>query len=217
MHWVYYFGRVLIRIIALPYVFWKVKGKENLPARGPVIIACNHLHVADPPIVASSIPLKSVFMAKEELWHNKWSRYWVTNFGAFPIKRDSFDREAIRQAEQCLAKGLSLIMFPEGARSKNAQMTQALPGAALIALRTGVPIVPVAIAGTEKIRNLKWCFFHHPTITITIGKPFNPPPCDGKTTKELRNKLADDIMYKIAELLPKSYRGVYDREKTPEN
>jgi 1-acyl-sn-glycerol-3-phosphate acyltransferase len=216
MHWVYYFGRVMIRITASPFFSWQVKGKENLPAQGPVIIACNHLHIADPPIVAASIPIKAVFMAKEELWHNKWSRYWVENFGAFPIKRDSFDSEAIRLSEAWLKKGISLIMFPEGARSKDAKMQKGFPGAALIALRTGIPIVPVAISGTEYIRNLKWSFFHHPTITINIGKPFKPA-VEGKPTKEQRNQLCEDIMYKIAELLPKEYRGVYDREKTPKN
>jgi 1-acyl-sn-glycerol-3-phosphate acyltransferase len=217
MHWVYYFGRVFIRIVAFPFATWEVKGRENEPRRGPVLIVCNHLYIADPPIVAASIKLKSVFMAKEELWHNRWSRYWVVNFGAFPVKRDSFDREAIRQAEDWLGKGLSLIMFPEGTRSNDAQLMSALPGAALIALRTGVPILPVGITGTEKLRNLKWCFLHHPKITITIGKPFNPPSCDGKPTKEQRNRLADDIMKKIAELLPPEYRGVYAAEKTTAN
>ena len=91
------------------------------------------------------------------------------------------------------------------------------PRRALIALRTGVPVVPVAISGTEYIRNLKWSFFHHPKILITIGKPINPPARDGKPTKEQRNKLCNDIMYEIAELLPEKYRGFYDREKTTEN
>jgi 1-acyl-sn-glycerol-3-phosphate acyltransferase len=209
MHWVYYFGRGLTRFLVFFFATWEVKGKGNLPARGPVLIVCNHLNSTDPPIVAASIKLKSVFMAKEDLWHNKWSRYWVENFGAFPVKRNTFDREVIRQAEAWLASGVSLIMFPEGSRSKDASMNRALPGAALLALRTGVPVVPVGITGTQYIRNLKWAFFHHPKITITIGKPIYPPACDGKPTKEQRNQFCDDIMYKIAELLPLKYRGVY--------
>lgn len=217
MHWVYYFGRVLIHILAFPFVTWKVRGRENLPQQGPVLIVCNHLHIADPPLVASSIRLKAVFMGKEELWHNKWTRFWVENFGAFPVKRDSFDREAIRTAEEWLGKGFSLIIFPEGERSKTAKLKQALPGAALIALRTGVPILPVAITGTEKLRNLKWCFFHHPPITITIGKAFNPPSTTGKPNRVLRQRLCDDIMYTLADMLPPAYRGLYDREKKDDN
>jgi 1-acyl-sn-glycerol-3-phosphate acyltransferase len=217
IHWVYYFGRVLIRILAAPFFWWVVKGRENLPEERPVVVCCNHLHIADPPVMAAAIPFKCVFMAKEELWQNKWSRYWVENFGSFPVKRNSFDREAIKMSEAWLASGVSLIMFPEGARSKSSRMQPASPGAALLALRNNIPVVPVGITGTQYIRNLKWAFFHHPKITITIGKPLYPPACDGKPTREQRNQFCDTIMYKIAELLPKKYRGVYDREETPEN
>ena len=72
-----------------------------------------------------------------------------------------------------------------------------------------VPILPVAITGSEKLRNLWWCFLHHPRITITIGKPFNLPPAEGKSTREQRQQMIDYIMRKIAALLPPEYRGVY--------
>jgi 1-acyl-sn-glycerol-3-phosphate acyltransferase len=217
MHWVYYFGRVLIRILVFPFAWWEVKGRENTPARGPVLIVCNHLHIADPPIVAASIRLKCVFMAKEDLWHNGWSRFWVENFGAFPVKRGGIDREAIRRAEEWLQKGVSVMMFPEGSRSQNARMKPALPGAALIASRMGVPVLPVSIAGTDKFRHLGWCFFHHPKITVTIGQPFNPPTAGGKQTREQREQLMNDIMTRVAGLLPKKYRGVYDTERVDGN
>jgi 1-acyl-sn-glycerol-3-phosphate acyltransferase len=217
MHWVYYFGRVLIHILVFPFASWEVKGRENIPAQGPFLIACNHLNTADPPIVAASIKLKSVFMAKEELFHHGWSRFWVKNFGAFPVRRGGVDREAIRQAERSLARGLSVIMFPEGTRSPDARMIPALPGAAIIARHTGVPVLPVSIAGTERLRNLKWCFLHHPKITVTFGKPFNLPPSNGRMTREQRQETMDSIMRKIAALLPPKYRGVYDTEKTTDN
>jgi 1-acyl-sn-glycerol-3-phosphate acyltransferase len=209
MHWVYYFGRVLIYILVFPFASWEVKGRENVPEKGPLLIVCNHLHIADPPIVAASIPLKCVIMAKEELWRNWWSRYWVGNFGAIPVSRGGVDREAIRRAEDWLKKGVSLIIFPEGGRSKTAQIQPAFAGAALIAARTGVPILPVSISGTEKLKNFKWCFFHRPRITVNIGSSFNPPPADGKLPREQRNQLMNDIMGKIATLLPPAYRGVY--------
>jgi 1-acyl-sn-glycerol-3-phosphate acyltransferase len=210
MHWVYYFGRVLIRILVFPFAWWEVKGNENTPKKGPVLIVCNHLHLADPPIVAASIKLKCVLMAKEDLFQNGWSRFWVKNFGAFPVRRGGIDREAIRQAEEWLKKGVSVIMFPEGSRSKNARMQPALPGAALIASRMGVPVLPVGINGTDKLRRLGWCFLHHPKITVTIGQPFNLPTNDGKPTREQRQELMNDIMRRVARLLPQEYRGVYD-------
>jgi len=213
MHWVYYFGRGLIRIIVFPFATWEVKGRENITAKGPFLVVCNHLHLADPPIVAASLPLKCVFMAKEELWQDRWSRFWVENFGAFPVRRGA-DTEAIRQAESWLKKGVSVVVFPEGGRSRTEQLQAAFSGAALIAQHAGVPVLPVSIAGTEKLKRLTWCFFHHPRVTVTIGRPFSLPPNNGRITREQRQEMTDGIMQKIAALLPPEYRGVYGQEKT---
>jgi 1-acyl-sn-glycerol-3-phosphate acyltransferase len=212
MNWVYYFGRGLIRILVFPFATWKVKGKEKLKTGGPWLVVCNHLHLADPPIVAASLPTKCVFMAKEDLFQDGWSRFWVKNFGAFPVRRGGIDREAIRQAEDWLKKEVSVIMFPEGGRSQTGQLQEALNGAAFIALRLGVPVLPVGIAGTEKIKNLSRCFREHPRITINIGEPINPAPTKGKITRDQRLKLMNDIMKKIAALIPPEYRGVYETE-----
>jgi 1-acyl-sn-glycerol-3-phosphate acyltransferase len=214
MHWVYYFGRVLIRILIFPFGSWEVKGRENVPVKGTFLIVCNHLSLADPPMVAASIPLKCVFMAKEELFRNRWPRFWVSNFGAIPVSRGGVDREAIRVAEDWLKKGVSLIIFPEGGRSKTASIQTAFTGAALIASRTGVPVLPVSISGTEKLKNMRlkplmWCVFHRPKMTVNIGRPFQPSPAEGKLPKEQRQALMNEIMVKIAALLPPEYRGVY--------
>jgi 1-acyl-sn-glycerol-3-phosphate acyltransferase len=216
-HWVNYFGRGLIRFLIFLFAFWKVKGRENIPREGPLLIVSNHIFIADPPMLAASIPRKSVFMAKEDLWHDPWSRFWVENFCAFPVKRGVVDRAAIRQAEYWLGQGRVVIMFPEGGRSKNAQLMAGLPGAALIASHAGIPILPVGIAGSEKLKKLGWAFFHHPTITITIGKPFNLPPATGKSAREQRQQMTDYIMRKIAEILPPEYRGVYAAAKNTDN
>lgn len=106
-------------------------------------------------------------------------------------------------------RDISVIMFPEGSRSKAGKMKPALPGAALIASRLGVPILPVGITGTDKFNDLKWSFLHRPKITITIGQPFNLPSADGKLTKEKRRQLINEIMREIAALIPQEYQGVY--------
>jgi 1-acyl-sn-glycerol-3-phosphate acyltransferase len=211
MHWFYYLGRFLIHIVAFPFARWQIKGRENIPDQGPFLIVCNHLHLADPPIVAGSLKLKTVFMAKEELFRSRWSRFWVQNFGAFSVRRGGIDREVLRQAENWVKRGVSIIMFPEGTRSKNAQMQSALPGSVLIASRLGIPILPVSITGTEKLKNLKWCLWHRPTITVNIGQPFRLPLTDGKLTKEARYQLTNSIMERVAGLLPQEYQGVYAR------
>ena len=139
MHWVYYFGRILIHILLFPVAFLKVKGRENIPGPGPYLIVCNHLHIADPPIVGTAIKQRTVFMAKSELWENAWSRFWVENYGAFPVRRGGMDREAIRHAEKWVKRGVSIVMFPEGTRSRDAKMHTAHPGSVLLASRLGIP------------------------------------------------------------------------------
>ena len=217
MHWVYYFGRILIRVLVFPFASWQINGRENVPEQGPLLIVCNHLHLADPPIIAASIKLQAVLMAKEELFRHWWSRFWVRNFGAFPVNRGALDRKALKQAEFWLTRGVSLIMFPEGKRSHTGRMETAFPGSALIASRLNVPILPVSITGTEKLRNLKWCWWHHPTITVNIGQPFRLPPSDGRLTRVKLTQLTSYIMEHIAGLLPPEYQGVYARGEYAED
>jgi 1-acyl-sn-glycerol-3-phosphate acyltransferase len=147
-------------------------------------------------------------MAKEELFQNWWSRFWVKNFGAFPVRRQGAGREALNNAEKWLKQGVSLIIFPEGKRSGTIQMQSALTGAALIASRLGVPVLPVSITGTEELRKSDW-WRHRPKITVNIGQPFYVPSADGGLTKDERYQLANSIMEHIAGLLPAEYRGVY--------
>ena len=100
MHWVYYFGRFLARMALFFLSNWQVRGKENIPNQGALLIAANHLHLADPPIVAVSVGIKAIIMAKEELFHHWFSRFVVENFGSFPVRRGGLDRKAISQAKE---------------------------------------------------------------------------------------------------------------------
>jgi 1-acyl-sn-glycerol-3-phosphate acyltransferase len=120
--------------------------------------------------------------------------------------------------------GRELWSFPDttwgcgqGSYSPRGKMQPALPGSVLLATRLGIPILPVGITGSDKLRTLKWAFLHHPTITVRIGKPFNLTKTDGKLTKEKRNKLLTTIMEHIADLVPAEYRGVYTREKNAQD
>jgi 1-acyl-sn-glycerol-3-phosphate acyltransferase len=194
---------------------WQVRGRENVPDKGALLIVSNHLHLADPPLVSVSLKRKAIFMAKEELFRSKFTGYFISSFGAFPVHRGQLDRNALRQAERVLAEGLALVMFPEAARSKNAQLQPAFPGSALIALRNGVPVLPVAITGTERIKGF-WWIFHRPTITITFGQPFHLSPASSKISRTVLNDFTDYIMVRIAELLPKEYQGYYVKQREPD-
>lgn len=207
MPWFYYVSRVIVRMLLILLTRWRVRGKENIPSQGPLLIVANHLNNADPPLLDVSLNRKVVFMAKEELFRSRFLSYFIRGFGAFPVHRGRLDKQAFRQADQLLAQGLALVMFPEGKRSKSAQLQPASSGSALIALRSGAPILPVGITGTEKIKGMTW-ILRRPQITVNIGRPFYLPSVSSKLTKVELAQLTNSIMAEIAELLPLGYRGI---------
>ena len=201
-----------MRILLYLLTRWQVRGRENIPNQGPLLVVANHLNLADPPLIGVSLGRKAIFMAKEELFHSRLSGYFVRNFGAFPIHRGQLDRKALRQAQGVLDQGMALIMFPEATRSNNAQLRLALPGSALIALRGGAPILPVGITGTERLKGAAW-LLRRPRIIVNIGSPFHLPLVSSKLTKAELVELTNFIMRHIAELLPVEYRGNYAEQE----
>ncbi len=147
-------------------------------------------------------------MAKEEVFHSRIIGYFMSSFGAFPVSKGRMDRKALRKAMQVLGDGQALVTFPEGMRSRSRRLKLAFPGAALIASRSGAPVIPVGITGTENIKGVAW-FWRRPEITLNIGKAFTLPPVAGKFTKSELSRRTDIIMGHIAALLPPEYRGNY--------
>jgi 1-acyl-sn-glycerol-3-phosphate acyltransferase len=214
--WFYYIARGLLIGLFKLLTRWQVKGKENVPEEGPVLVVANHLNLADPPLLGVSFNRRVIFMAKEELFRSSLGAYFVSGLGSFPVHRGRLDRRALRSSQQVLADDLVLAMFPEATRSRNARLKKAMPGSALIACRSDVPILPVGITGTEQIKGSGW-FFRRPRLTVNIGQPFRLPPVDGKLTREKLVEYTDLIMRRIAELLPPQYRGVYAEKVSGED
>jgi 1-acyl-sn-glycerol-3-phosphate acyltransferase len=206
--WYYYVCRVLVRILLFLTTRRQARGIENIPSQGPLLVISNHLSLADPPLLNGIFDRQVRFMAKKNLFVIKPVGNFIRGLGAFPVHRGRPDMRAFRQAEQVLSQDLALIVFPEGTRSRNGQLRQAFPGPALIALRSGAPILPIGITGTEKLERIK-TFLSRPRVTVSIGQPFHLPE---NASKLSRKELTTTMMERISELLPPEYRGMYGRQ-----
>jgi len=211
LFWLYFIGKVIVGAFFRLFARLQVKGKENVPRQGALMVVSNHLNFNDPPLLGAILGRQVVFMAKEELFRSRFLAYFLGSLGSFPVHRGRLDRKAIRQSARVLAEGRALVMFPEATRSKNAQLQSAFPGSALIASRQAVPILPVGISGTERLKGLG--LFRRPRITVNIGKPFSLPKAGSKLTKDELAEQTELIMRRIAALLPPEYRGVYGGDK----
>jgi 1-acyl-sn-glycerol-3-phosphate acyltransferase len=181
----------------------RLRGLNNVPKSGAFIIAANHLSWTDIPLIPMHLQRKVVYMAKEEYFHSKLT--WLVRFlGSFPVKRGEGDRQALRVAEDQLKKGNILSIFPEGTRSRTKSMAKAHAGMGMIALRSGVPVVPVAIWGSEFALKKPGT-----PITISYGQPMVLTPKGKKMTREDIDEATEMVMRKIAEMLPPEYQGVY--------
>lgn len=209
-HLTRFFALPFFRILFLLFTRYRVTGQDNVPPDGPLLIVANHLSSADQYLLYFTIKRKMMFMAKEELFRSPLIGILARGFGAFPVYREGIDRKTLSEAYRALDNGFALAMFPEGARSKTAQLRPAMPGSALIALDKNVPILPVGIAGVEaREKGLLWSLFHRPRVAVNIGRPFTLPVTHQTPTKKKLAELADLIMEHIARLLPPEYRGYY--------
>ena len=208
--------RIVIALIQPIIVKLHTEGIENIPAEGPVIIAMNHVAWVDVLLSALRVPRQFYYMAKVELFTVPVIGFLIRQWGAFPVRRGAGDREALRAAERVLADGHMLVIFPEGHRTRGGPLLPGQPGAALIASRTHVPIVAVAISGTQRVfkgfQYGPWA----PRVTIRYSEPFYLQAPDGKRSRETLAQGTDQIMRTIAAMLPEQYRGAYgDPAATP--
>ncbi len=190
---------------------YEVAGREDVPATGALIIVANHLGNIDPPMLVSSIPRRIYFLAKSGLFRGAFAKWFLASYGAFPINREGTDVRAYRWVVDQLKNDRAVVLFPEGTRSPHG-MREAKQGVAQIALRTGTPILPVGITGTEKMGSWARVFFPTGAIRVKIGKAFRLPEIEGRPAREDIDSMTLLIMEKVAELLPEQYQGAYAKK-----
>jgi len=188
----------------------EIQGLESIPDKGPYLLLTNHLHLLDSPALMMAFPYRAHVFAADKRRNHWFYGPLFRSLDAIWVRRGEVDRAALRRALAVLAGGGILGLAPEGTRSKTGAMQQGHGGAAYMAFRTGARLVPVVITGQEKIfpylRRLR-----RATVHVTFGPAFDPPlTADPRKASgaEIR-AFTDEIMYRLAALLPPEYRGVY--------
>lgn len=177
--------------------------------KGPYIIAGNHVNTMDGLVMFTYIqPRPLTTLSKEENFTNPLKRIVSEAWGAIPIKRGAVDNTAMNLALEALKEGKMLAIMPEGTRSHDGIMQQGKPGILPLAVKSGVPIVPVAFHGHENFwKNV--LSFQKTDFFLEIGQPFVIKATMRDLDREKRQIITDEVMYRIAVLLPEKYRGYY--------
>lgn len=183
--------KFLVRIILVVVRRWEIEGAENIPGSDGVVLVANHVSYWDPVVVICAFKRKVYFMAKAELFKIPVVGYVVGISGAFPVRRDRTDRNAIRTALRLLEEGEVVGVFPEGTRSHSGEMLKPHLGAAMLALKTGAPVLPVAVSGTRGF----WG-----KIRVRVGRPIPVESFKTGSRGDLES-LSDLAMSRIGALL----------------
>jgi 1-acyl-sn-glycerol-3-phosphate acyltransferase len=186
----------------------EIRGLENLPASGGVLICTNHLSIIDPALVFVFGGRDCSALVASKHKKNPFLRWIVNVVGGIWLERGEADLHALRAAQEYLNNGGALGIAPEGTRSKTHGLIEAKTGAAYLAEKTGVIVAPVGITGSDMVVS-SWKRLRRPRLVMTIGKPFHLPPVVRATRSADLQRNTDEIMCQIAALLPAHQRGVY--------
>jgi 1-acyl-sn-glycerol-3-phosphate acyltransferase len=179
----------------------RVEGREHLPKSGAFIVAPVHRSNLDTPIVSGLTRRQLRFMGKDSLWKVHSAVSWLFSaLGAFPVSRDSADREALRRCQAVLESGQPLVLFPEGTRQFGPVVQPLKDGPAFLAARTGAPIVPVGIGGSQRAQEKGKKFIRPVKVVVVIGPPIVPPARDGATKRSAVRELTSELSAEIQRL-----------------
>jgi 1-acyl-sn-glycerol-3-phosphate acyltransferase len=206
IHW---FVNFVIRIYTRITCRIDAPNLQDVPMHGPLIAIANHTGQIEVPMLFAHLqPRKLTGWAKAEAWDNWFLRWIFSLWDAIPVRRGEVDMNALRESLRKLEQNHIFGLAPEGTRNKTGRLKRGLPGAVMLALRSGAPIIAVAHWGGENylsnLRKLKRTDFH-----IRVGRPFRIDTNGVKVTGEIRQQIVDEMMCQLAILIPEAYRGEY--------
>jgi len=188
--WLYWGCRIPLEVILKLYFRVDKLGREHIPADGPAILASNHRSFFDPWVIGTMARRPIFYVAKSELFRNRFVAWFISALGAFPVERGAGDQDTIRTAKELLARGEIVLIFPEGTRTRPGPLGKPKRGVARLALETGVPVIPVAIIGTEDVR--KGVFLRPRKLRVRAGAPI-PVPRVEHASPELAQAVVDRV------------------------
>jgi len=201
--------RSIVRFLFGTFSHLQVIGLDNLPPEESYILAVNHLGRLDAPLVFSLIERERLTALVADKYLSRPFFRWVVNqVDGIWINREEADIQALKAARDYLKAGGVLGIAPEGTRSQTGELQEAKTGVAYLADKANVPVIPVGISGTQKAIH-ELLRFHRPRIRIIFDQPVNLPPIERSTRAQDLQRNSDEIMCRIAVLLPAEYRGVY--------
>ena len=199
--------RGLVVGICRSYLRLRVVGLENVPREGSFVFAPTHRSTIDIPVASAATRRRMRFMGKDSIWKYKPIGKIMTGLGAFPVTRGSADLEALKRCIAIVQSGEPLVMFPEGTRHYGPEVQPLFDGAAYIALKTGVPIVPAAIAGTEDVMRSGSKAIRFKKCRMVIGKPIAANvPGGGRASREQVGDLTVQLQNELQRLLDEANR-----------
>lgn len=205
------FLRWLIRLVLGVIARIQVRGREKVPAQGAFVLATNHLGFIDLAMFYYVFERFDIFIPVAEKWEKTWwGRFLARELNFVFVDRFNPDLKALRKMMALMDAGNALVIAPEGTRSRAGSLLPGRPGVAYLAARSGFPVVPVAITGTQDrrvVENLR--HLRKTDITLTAGEPFFIAPLPKNGREPALQAASDEIMCRIAALLPPEYRGVY--------
>lgn len=204
---VYRLLRTLVLVVGRVWLRLEVRGGEHIPREGGFIISPGaHRSNLDTPLLSAVTPRVLRYMGKEGLWRVPGLGWFLTALGGFPVQRSAVDREALRRGEEVLYRGEPLVVFPEGTRKRGPLIEDVKDGAAFLACRTGLPIVPVGMGGTERALGVGARWIRPTKVVLVVGEPILPPVRDAGTRvrrSDVRN-LTEVLRDRLQELFDRA-------------